>query len=64
MNVANYFEIKSLLELTAARYSLYIRIDCQLDVEKIRKLMDITNDYSPEEEQQMNEENKWVEEDS
>ncbi len=63
MSAANFLDIKSLVCLGAARYSLYIRVDLKGDVEKIRKLMGIENDYTPEEEQALAEENKWIKED-
>merc|ERR1712113_211689 len=47
---ANYLDIKSLLDLT-----------CGKNTEQIRKQFNIVNDFTPEEEAQVREENRWCE---
>ena len=53
---ANYMDIKSLLELASAKVASIIK---GKNTEEIRKTFNITNDFTPEEEQQILEENKW-----
>ena len=53
---ANYMDIKPLLELASAKVASLIK---GKTTEEIRKLFNITNDFTPEEEQQIAEENKW-----
>ncbi len=55
---ANYLDIKPLLELCCARIASFIK---NKTPEEIRVNLDIVNDFSPEEEQQVRLENKWVE---
>jgi len=50
---ANYMDIKPLLDLTCATVASMI---------KGKKTFNIANDFSPEEEAQVREENKWCEE--
>ena len=56
---ANYLDIKSLLELSCAKTASLIK---NKTIEEIRKFFGIENDFSPEEEAQIMEENKWAEE--
>mmetsp|Transcript_5777 Transcript_5777/g.22573 ORF Transcript_5777/g.22573 Transcript_5777/m.22573 type:complete len:184 (-) Transcript_5777:291-842(-) len=56
---ANYMDIKSLLDLTCATVASMIKGKTP---EEIRKCFNIVNDFTPEEEAQVREENKWCEE--
>ena len=56
---ANYMDIKPLLDLTCATVASMIKGKTP---EEIRATFNITNDFSPEEEAQVREENKWCEE--
>lgn len=56
---ANYMDIKPLLDLTCATVASLIKGKTPED---IRKTFNIVNDFTPEEEQQVREENKWCEE--
>ena len=56
---ANYMDIKPLLDLTCATAASMIK---EKTPEEIRSTFNITNDFSPEEEAQVREENKWCEE--
>ena len=56
---ANYMDIKPLLDLTCATVASMIK---GKSPEEIRSTFNITNDFSPEEEAQVREENKWCEE--
>ena len=49
-------DIKPLLELASAKVASIIK---GKNTEEIRKTFNITNDFTPEEEQQILEENKW-----
>ena len=53
---ANYMDIKPLLELASAKVASIIK---GKTTEEIRKTFGILNDFTPEEEQQIIEENKW-----
>ena len=53
---ANYMDIKPLLELASAKVASIIK---GKTTDEIRKTFNITNDFTPEEEQQILEENKW-----
>ena len=53
---ANYMDIKPLLELASAKVASIIK---GKNTEEIRKTFNIGNDFTPEEEQQILEENKW-----
>ena len=55
---ANYMDIKSLLDLTCAKVASMMK---NKTPEEIRKLFNITNDFTPEEERQVREENRWCE---
>jgi len=55
---ANYLDIKSLLDLTCAKVASMIK---GKSPEEIRKQFNIVNDFTPEEEAQVREENKWCE---
>jgi S-phase kinase-associated protein 1 len=54
---ANYLDIKSLLDLTCAKVATIIK---GKSPEDIRKTFNIVNDFTPEEEAQVREENKWA----
>jgi S-phase kinase-associated protein 1 len=56
---ANYLDIKPLLDLTCATVASMIKGKTPED---IRATFNIKNDFSPEEEAQVREENKWCEE--
>jgi S-phase kinase-associated protein 1 len=56
---ANYMDIKPLLDLTCATVASMIKGKTP---EEIRTTFNISNDFSPEEEAQVREENKWCEE--
>uniref|UniRef100_A0A7S3V2E4 S-phase kinase-associated protein 1 n=1 Tax=Aplanochytrium stocchinoi TaxID=215587 RepID=A0A7S3V2E4_9STRA len=56
---ANYMDIKSLLDLSCAKVASMIKGKTP---EEIRKTFNITNDFTPEEENCVREENKWSEE--
>ena len=56
---SNYLDIKPLLELTCAKVATMIK---NKTIPEIRKFFSIENDFTPEEEAQIMEENKWAEE--
>jgi S-phase kinase-associated protein 1 len=56
---ANYMDIKPLLDLTCATVASLIKGKTP---EEIRKTFNIINDFTPEEEAQVREENRWCEE--
>ena len=56
---ANYLDIKPLLEVTCAAVAAMMK---GKSIEEIRELFNIENDFTPEEEEQIREENKWAEE--
>ena len=56
---ANYLDIKPLLELSCAKVASQIK---NKSVVEIRKYFNIENDFTPEEELQIQEENRWAEE--
>jgi len=56
---ANYMDIKSLIDLTLAKVASMIKGKTP---QEIRKTFNIVNDFTPEEEAQVLEENKWCEE--
>jgi len=56
---SNYLDIKPLLELACAKVASMIK---NKSVQEIRQFFNIENDFTPEEEQQIMEENKWAEE--
>jgi S-phase kinase-associated protein 1 len=55
---ANYLDIKCLLDLTCAKVASMIKGKTP---EEIRQQFNISNDFTPEEEAQVREENKWCE---
>mmetsp|Transcript_69622 Transcript_69622/g.96809 ORF Transcript_69622/g.96809 Transcript_69622/m.96809 type:complete len:162 (+) Transcript_69622:61-546(+) len=55
---ANYLDIKPLLDLSCAKIASLIKGKTP---EEIRKTFNIQNDFTPEEEAQIREENKWAE---
>jgi S-phase kinase-associated protein 1 len=56
---ANYLDIKPLLDLACAKVASMIK---GKSVEEIRRTFNIENDFTPEEEAQVREENRWAEE--
>ena len=56
---ANYLDIKGLLDLSAAKVASMIKGKTP---DEIRRTFNIVNDFTPEEEAQIREENKWAEE--
>ena len=59
MNVANDLNIKPLLDITCPKVASMIKGKTP---EEIRKTFNIVNDFTPEEEAKVREENKWCEE--
>ena len=59
INAANYLEVTSLLNLCCAKVAMEMK---NRTVPEIRKLFNIENDFTPEEEDQVLNENKWCEE--
>ncbi|RKP05328.1 Skp1 family, dimerization domain-containing protein [Thamnocephalis sphaerospora] len=55
---ANYLDIRSMLDLTCKTVANMIK---NKTPEEIRKTFNITNDFSPEEEEQVQRENAWCE---
>lgn len=53
---ANYMDIKSLMELASSKVASIIK---GKPTEEIRKIFNIQNDFTPEEEAQIREENQW-----
>jgi len=58
VTAANFMDIKPLLDLTCLAVSVYIK---GKSAEEIRRIFNISNDFSPEEEAQVREENRWAE---
>ncbi|KAF8822067.1 putative suppressor of kinetochore protein 1 [Cardiosporidium cionae] len=58
IQAANYLDIKPLLDISCAKVASLIKGKTP---EEIRKLFDIVNDFTPEEEKQVRDENKWCE---
>ena len=56
---ANYLDIKPLLDLTCAKIASMMK---DKTTEEMRQIFNIVNDFTPEEEAQVREENKWCEE--
>lgn len=56
---ANYLNVKDLLEICCAKVASTIR---GKKPEEIREMFGIENDFTPEEEAKIREENKWIEE--
>ena len=56
---ANFMDIKSLLELTCAKVASLIK---GKTIPEIRTFFNIENDFTPEEEAQIMDENRWAEE--
>lgn len=56
---ANYMDIKPLLDLTCAKVASLIKGKTP---EQIRKTFNIQNDFTPEEEEAVRQENRWAEE--
>ena len=55
---ANYLDVKPLLELCCAKVASLIK---GKSVEETRQFFNLANDFSPEEEAQIMEENRWAE---
>lgn len=56
---ANYMDIKPLMDLTCLAVTMMIK---GMSVEEIRTIFTIENDLTPEDEAQIREENRWVDE--
>ena len=56
---SNYLDIKPLLDLASAKVASLIK---HKSVQEIRQFFNIENDFTPEEEAQIMEENKWADE--
>jgi S-phase kinase-associated protein 1 len=55
---ANYMDIKTLLDLSCAKVASMIK---GKSTDEIRKQFNIVNDFTPEEEAKVREENRWCE---
>ena len=55
---ANFMDIKPLLDLTCFAVAVFIK---GKSADEIRKIFNISNDFTPDEEAQVREENKWCE---
>lgn len=58
VNASNYMDIKPLLTLTCVKLATMIK---DKSSEEIRQIFNIENDLTPEDEEQIKEEEKWVE---
>jgi len=58
VTAANFMDIKPLLDLTCLAVAILIK---GKKASELRTMFNISNDFSPEEEAQVREENKWVE---
>lgn len=58
VTAANFMDIKPLLDLTCLAVSVLIK---GKQASELRSMFNISNDFTPEEEAQVREENKWVE---
>jgi S-phase kinase-associated protein 1 len=58
VTAANYMDIKSLLDLTCLAVSIYIK---GKSAEELRRIFNISDEFSPEEEEQVRAENSWAE---
>lgn len=58
VTAANYMNIQPLLDLTCLAVSIMIK---GKSADEIRRIFNISNDFTPEEEAQVREENKWCE---
>lgn len=58
VTAANFMDIKPLLDLTCFAVAVMIK---GKSADEIRRIFNISNDFSPEEEAQVREENKWCE---
>jgi len=58
---SNYLDIKPLLELASAKVAALMK---GKTVEELRVLFDVENDYTPEEDEALRQENRWAEEES
>ena len=56
---ANYMDMKPLLDLTCASVAAMMK---DKSVEDIRKAFNVTADFTPEEEERIKKDNKWLEE--
>jgi len=57
VTAANFMDIKPLLDLTCLAVSVFIK---GKQASELRAIFNISNDFTPEEEAQVREENKWV----
>mmetsp|Transcript_48652 Transcript_48652/g.72196 ORF Transcript_48652/g.72196 Transcript_48652/m.72196 type:complete len:169 (-) Transcript_48652:236-742(-) len=60
VTAANFMDIKPLLDLTCLAVAVMIK---GKSADEIRKIFNISNDFTPEEEAAVREENKWCEQD-
>jgi len=58
VTAANFMDIKPLLDLTCLAVSVYIK---GKSPEELRRIFNLSNEFTPEEEAQVREENKWAE---
>lgn len=58
VTAANFMDIKPLLDLTCLAVSVMIK---GKSAEELRRIFNLSNEFTPEEEAQVREENKWAE---
>jgi S-phase kinase-associated protein 1 len=58
VTAANYMDIKPLLDLTCLAVSIYIK---GRSAEELRRIFNLSDEFTPEEEAQVREENSWNE---
>mmetsp|Transcript_2056 Transcript_2056/g.3027 ORF Transcript_2056/g.3027 Transcript_2056/m.3027 type:complete len:192 (-) Transcript_2056:651-1226(-) len=61
VTAANFMDIKPLLDLTCLAVSVFIK---GKSPEELRRIFNLSNEFTPEEEAQVREENKWAEQPS
>jgi len=61
VTAANFMDIKPLLDLTCLAVSVMIK---GKSAEELRRIFNLSNEFTPEEEAQVKEENKWAEQPS
>ena len=59
INAANYLAIKGLYELTGKAIANRLS---EMTIEEVRKFLNVKNDFTPAQEEQIRKENKWIKE--